>query len=69
MKNENQIIKKNIKKVIDSLTKNLLRLHFEVLYCNSQTQKEILFAIDRLTEAREALQMLMKGNSISKFDL
>lgn len=69
MKNENQRIKKNIKKVIDSLTKNLLRLHFEVFCCNAQTQKEILFSIDRLNEAREALQMLMKSNSISKFDL
>jgi hypothetical protein len=64
MKNENQIIKKNIKRVIRSLTTNLLTLHFETPYCNRPVQNEVLFLIGRLDEVREALEMLTKGNSI-----
>ena len=69
MKNENQIIKKNIKIAIKGLNKSLLRLYFKAPYCNVPTQNQILFLINRLDDVRKGLQKLTRDNSLSKFDL
>jgi hypothetical protein len=59
MNNKNQMSKKNIEEVIDSIYKNIMRLNYEAPYCNKSTQGQILYAIQKLSNANKELLSLI----------
>jgi hypothetical protein len=52
--------KKNIEEVIDSIDKNIMRLNYEAPYCNQPIRGQILYAIQKLSNANEELLSLTK---------
>ena len=60
MNNYNQMSKKNIEEVMDSISKNMMRLNYEAPYCNQPIRGQILYVIQKLRNANEELLSLTK---------